>query len=198
MKKKRWISILCVAVMLCVMLAGCGGQQTKPAEDAEVQEETKPQPAEETEAVTTEEPEEPQTPEDESGGQDAAEEAPMLEDGEYTAKFNTDSSMFHVNEACDGKGTLTVKDGKMTMHVSLVSKSIVNLFVGTAEDAQKEGAVLLQPTTDSVTYSDGTSEEVYGFDIPVEKIDTDFALAIIGTKGKWYDHTVSVTDPVKN
>ncbi len=37
----------------------------------------------------------------------------------------------------DGKGTLTVKDGKMTIHVSLVSKSIVNLFVGTAEDAKK-------------------------------------------------------------
>ena len=50
-------------------------------------------------------------------------------DGVYTAEFDTDSSMFHVNEANDGKGTLTVKDGKMTIHVSLVSKSIVNLFV---------------------------------------------------------------------
>ena len=124
--------------------------------------------------------------------------ASVLEDGEYTVCFNTDSSMFHVNEANDGKGILTVKDGKMTLHVSLVSKSIVNLFVGTAEDAQKEGAVLLQPTTDTVTYSDGTSEEVYGFDIPVEKLDSDFALAIIGKKDKWYDHTVSVTDPVRN
>jgi hypothetical protein len=36
--------------------------------------------------------------------------------------------MFHANEACDGKGTLTVKDGKMTFHVSLVSKKIVNLY----------------------------------------------------------------------
>ena len=42
-----------------------------------------------------------------------------LEDGVYTAKFDTDSSMFHVNEADDGRGTLTVKDGKMTFHVSL-------------------------------------------------------------------------------
>ena len=25
-----------------------------------------------------------------------------LADGVYTAEFNTDSSMFHVNEACDG------------------------------------------------------------------------------------------------
>ena len=38
-----------------------------------------------------------------------------LEDGVYTAEFDTDSSMFHVNEANDEKGELTVKDGKMTI-----------------------------------------------------------------------------------
>ncbi len=119
-----------------------------------------------------------------------------LEDGSYTVEFNTDSSMFHANEACDGKGTLTVKDGNMTLHVSLVSKSILNLFVGTAEDAQKEGTEWLQPTTDTVTYSDGLSDEVYGFDIPVPALDTDFDLACIGKKGVWYDHKVSVSDPV--
>ena len=59
----------------------------------------------------------------------------VLEDGVYSADFDTDSTMFHVNESCDGKGTLTVKDGKMTIHVSLVSKSIQNLFVGKAENA---------------------------------------------------------------
>lgn len=47
-----------------------------------------------------------------------------LPDGVYTADFDTDSSMFHANEANDGKGTLTVKDGQMTFHVSLVSKKI--------------------------------------------------------------------------
>ena len=97
---------------------------------------------------------------------------------------------------CDGKGTLTVKDGSMTIHVSLASKSIVNLFYGLAEDAQKDGAELLQPTTDTVTYSDGLSDEVYGFDIPVPALDTEFDVALIGKKGVWYDHKVSVTDPV--
>lgn len=120
-----------------------------------------------------------------------------LEDGTYTAEFNTDSSMFHVNEAMDGKGTLTVKNGKMTIHVSLASKNIVNLFEGTAEDAQKDGAKLLEPTTDTVKYSDGTSEEVNGFDVPVPALDKEFDLALIGTKGKWYDHKVSVSNPVK-
>lgn len=118
-----------------------------------------------------------------------------LPDGIYRVDFHTDSSMFHVNEACEGKATLTVENGKMTVHATLVSKSILNLFVGTAEDAAKEGALLLQPTEDSVTYKDGFSETVYGFDIPIEKLDSDFALAIIGKKGTWYDHTVSVSNP---
>ena len=53
-----------------------------------------------------------------------------LADGTYTADFNTDSSMFHVNEAYDGKGILTVENGQMTIHVSMPSKNIVNLYLG--------------------------------------------------------------------
>ena len=120
-----------------------------------------------------------------------------LEDGTYTATFTTDGSMFHVNEAYDNKGTLTVADGQMTIHVSLVSKKIVNLFPGTAEEAQAEGAALLEPTTDPVEYADGTTDEVYGFDIPVPAIGEEFDCALVGEKGKWYDHKVMVTDPVK-
>lgn len=118
-----------------------------------------------------------------------------LADGEYQAEFNTDSSMFHVNEAYDGKGTLTVKNGEMMIHVTLVSKKVVNLFVGTAEDAQKDGAQLLEPTTDTVEYSDGTTGEAYGFDIPVPALDQEFDVALLGAKGKWYDHKVSVSNP---
>ena len=84
----------------------------------------------------------------------------------------------------------------MTIHISLASTHIVNLYVGLAEDAAKDGAKLLEPTTDTVTYSDGTSEEVYGFDVPVPALDEEFDLAILGTKGKWYDHKVSVSNPV--
>lgn len=116
-----------------------------------------------------------------------------VEDGSYDALFSTDSSMFHVNEAYDGKGILTVKDGKMNIHVSLVSKNITNLYLGTADKAEKDSAGVLQPTTDKVTYSDGKTEEVYGFDIPVEKLGEEFDLAIMGKKGKWYDHKVKVT-----
>lgn len=122
--------------------------------------------------------------------------AAALSDGTYSAEFQTDSSMFRVNEACDGKGVLTVKDGEMFIHISLGSKKIVNLYPGLAQDAQKDGAVLLMPTEDTVTYNDGTTEEVYGFDVPVPALDAEFDLALIGTKGTWYDHKVSVSNAV--
>ena len=102
--------------------------------------------------------------------------------------------MFHASEAVDGMGTLTVENGVMTFHVSLQSQKIVNLYLGMAADAPDHESDWLQPTVDTVTYSDGTSDEVYGFDIPVQAVDTDFQLAILGTKGTWYDHTVSVAD----
>ncbi len=122
---------------------------------------------------------------------------PGIADGTYVASFTTDSSMFHVNEADQDKGILTVKDGKMTIHVSLQSKKIVNLYPGLAEDAEKEGAELLEPTVDKVVYSDGYEDEVYGFDIPVPALDEEFDVALIGTHGNWYDHKVVVSDPVE-
>ena len=123
--------------------------------------------------------------------------ADALEDGTYAADFTTDSSMFHVNEAEDGKGVLIVKDGQMTIHVSLASENILNLFPGSAEDAKKDGAALLQPTKDTVKYADGMEEVVNGFDIPVPALDEEFPLALVGKKGKWYDHMVKVSNPVK-
>ena len=190
---KKFIALVLAVLMLLAVLAGCAAKpaETKPTESsasdaAETPEQT-PTP-ETTETAPTEEetPAEPEQPAE-----------PALPDGVYTAEFNTDSSMFHANEACDGKGTLTVENGQMTFHVSLASTHIVNLYLGKASDAADHEADWLQPTTDTVTYSDGTSEEVYGFDIPVTAVDTDFDLAILGTKGKWYDHVVSVRDAVE-
>lgn len=175
------ITVFLLAALLLMALAACG--QTAPAETTAAPETTET--VAETEAETTEKAADPET----------TEAVCPLEDGVYTAEFDTDSSMFHANETCDGKGTLTVQDGKMTIHVSLASRSIVNLFPGIAEDAKKEGAELLQPTEDEVTYSDGLTETVYGFDIPVPYLDQEFDLALIGKKGVWYDHKVSVSNP---
>ena len=170
----------------CLLLGGCGAGQAADATSAEstaVAQESTVTPTESTEAAET-------------VSTETAQNEAQLPDGVYTAEFSTDSSMFHVSEACDGKGTLTVKDGVMTIHISLGSKKILNLYPGLAEDAAKDGAVLLEPTTDTVTYSDGMTEEVYGFDVPVPAIGEEFDLALIGTKGKWYDHKVKVSDPV--
>ena len=67
------------------------------------------------------------------------------------------------------------------IHVSLQSKKIVNLYPGLAEDAAKDGAELLEPTTDTVIYSDGYEDEVYGFDVPVPALDEEFDLALLGS-----------------
>lgn len=173
MKKKLLVLVLS-AVMAVGMMSGCAAKSDTSDTKAKTAESSSAK-KEETEEQTECE----------------------LEDGTYTAEFKTDSGMFHVNEANDGKGVLTVENGKMTIHVSLASKKIVNLYPGLAEDAQKDGAELLEPTTDTVTYSDGESEEVYGFDIPVPALDKEFDVALIGEKGTWYDHKVSVTNPVK-
>ena len=166
---KRILSCVVTASLALSLLAGCGASSTASSAVSS---------AASSEAA--------------SAAASSAAETAALPDGVYTADFETDSSMFHANEACDGKGTLTVENGKMTFHVSLASKKIVNLYPGKAADAEANESDWLQPTTDTVTYSDGTSEEVYGFDIPVSALDTDFDLAILGTKGKWYDHVVSV------
>lgn len=126
---------------------------------------------------------------------DAASSA--MAEGTYSAEFKSDNSMFHANEADDSKGVLTINADGMTLHLRMPSKNIIKLFAGTAEDAQKPGAKLISPTTDTVKYSDGTTDEVYGFDIPVPVLDQEFDLALLGTKGKWYDHKVTVSNPVK-
>lgn len=207
--RRKQIAVIGMLFMTCLASTGCGQKKEKQESSTvaktsafETQAETTSQAEETTEKQTEKETEKEtktqvHTEKDtETETQTQVEtESSSLEDGVYIADFNTDSSMFHVNEACDGKGTLTVKDGEMTIHVSLTSKKILNLYYGLAADAAKEGAKLLDPTTDSVTYSDGMTEEVYGFDIPVPALDEEFDVALIGTKGTWYDHKVSVSNP---
>ena len=171
--KKKFLPILCAIMCSSFVITGCGSNAKRSGtESTVISMEEKGQDTEENTKINAE-----------------------LPDGEYTAEFKTDSSMFHVSEACDGKGKLSVKNGVMTIHISLTSKEIINLFPGTAEDAVKDGAKPLTPTVDTVTYSDGMTEEVNGFDVPVPALDQEFDLALLGTKGVWYDHKVSVTNP---
>lgn len=58
-------------------------------------------------------------------------------------------------------------------------QKIVNLYPGTAADAAQQAVRCIRP---QLTYSDGTTDEVYGFDIPVT-VNADFSLAISAPKG---------------
>ena len=130
-------------------------------------------------------------------GEEAA-EVGQLADGVYTVDVTTDGGMFKLSEAVEGKGTLTVKDGQMTVHFTLSGKGFSQVFVGSAEDAQKEDAAVIDAVEDTLNFSDGTTDTANGFDVPVEELNEAFALAAMGKKSaKWYDHTLCVSNPVQ-
>ena len=158
-KKSITVAILTIMLAASTILSGCSGNGTDTQKKTETS-------VEQTDQKDTD-----QKEKEEKEEQKEAE----LADGVYKADFVTDNGMFQVNEAYDGKGTLTVKDGKMTIHITLRSTNIVNLYPGLAEDAQKDGAELLQPVVETVDYNDGEpAEEVNAFDVPVPAIDEEF------------------------
>ncbi|ACV23457.1 Uncharacterised protein [Slackia heliotrinireducens] len=180
--------VICVATLALGCALGCAAADTA-APDAETVDADEPIQAAEADSSAASDAESVAEGE---GGANPSE----LKPGEYEVEVDTDSSMFHVNEACDGMGVLTVsEDGSMVVHFSLVSKKIVNLYVGTAAEAEVDAGNLLEPTVDVVTYDDGMEEEVFGFDVPVPALDEPFDVAILGAKGVWYDHTVTVSSP---
>lgn len=140
--KRKQIALLSILLLTCSLLGGCSGKSDVQEPATEVSVTESEEPSEGTDAEKEAETE----AESETDAKPAAE----LPDGIYRADFDTDSTMFHVNEACEGKGILTVRDGNMTIHVSLTSQNILNLYPGFAEDAAKDGAVLLEPDRKSV------------------------------------------------
>ncbi len=183
--RNKFLALALVLTMTAAFI-GCGNKAEEVKEEAVVAEETVDASVEEaTQEEATAEEEEVT---DESG------KLPVP-DGEYQVKFTTDSGMFHINESLDEMATLTVVDGKGTVHITLAGTGIVNLYLGLAADAEGDEANWLDHTEDEVTYDDGTTETVFGFDVPVPVVDEEFDLALVGTKGTWYDHKVKVLMP---
>ena len=99
---KRRIAVLAAVFALAVgMLGGCGNN-AQPAADSTKAEENSMDTSAQDEIVK-DTADEAQQPSDDV-------QIPALEDGIYDAEFNTDSSMFHVNEANDGRGGRKWKD----------------------------------------------------------------------------------------
>lgn len=203
--KRKIAACLCAILVSSSLICGCGDSgksaektssttETSAKEATETAEATSDVSEIEVEEITEAETESAEAEETAAETEEAA--SCDLEDGTYIANVDTDSSMFHINETCEGTCTLTVEKGKMTAHLVLGGTGIVNLYQGSAEDAQKEGAELIEPVTESVTYSDGITEEVFAFDVPCPVLDEEFPVAIVGEKGNWYDHTVIISNPV--
>lgn len=84
MRCKQFIIVSLAGVVLAASLVGCGGAVSASSAAA-------------SSAVAS------------SVAVSSAVAEAALPDGVYTADFETDSSMFHTSEACNGKGTLTVE-----------------------------------------------------------------------------------------
>ena len=198
MKRLTLLALVTLAVAACVVLFGCASpssSQSAASGSSSAAASTSAASDSSSEAADTS-----VAASDSSSGSSNSVETTgtqsVLEDGEYIADVTTDSSMFHLNETCDGKCSLKVSDGQMTVHMILTSKKITMLYPGTVEQAKTDEAGWIHPTNDEVTYSDGEKKEVYGFDVPVPALDEPFAVAILGSKSNWYDHEVTVSNPV--
>ena len=100
MLRKRLMAVVLSAVMTAAIFTGCASKDdSSKSDNKSAKTEQQKSDAKKEKAAEKEETKAP------------------IEDGTYTAEFKTDSSMFHVNDAYDDKGTLTVKDGKMTGEV---------------------------------------------------------------------------------
>ena len=186
MRRFALLVFVTLAVAACVVLFGCASPSSSQSTVSDSS----------SAANTSEAAGASEAASDPSNSAKATGTQPALEDGEYIADVTTNSSMFHLNETCDGKCTLTVSGGQMTVHMILTSKKITMLYFGTVEQAKADEAGWIHPTNDEVTYSDGEKKEVYGFDVPVPALDEPFAVAILGSKSNWYDHEVTVSNPV--
>ena len=100
MLRKRLMAVVLSAVMTAAIFTGCASKDDSSKSD--------------NKSAKTEQQKSDAKEEKSKDSKSEAAKAP-IEDGTYTAEFKTDSTMFHVNEANEGKGTLTVEDGKMKM-----------------------------------------------------------------------------------
>ena len=109
-----------------------------------------------------------------------------LADGSYAIEVETDSSMFHA-ESCE----LVVDKGSYLAKLSLPGEGFSRLYFGSAEDAAQ--------ASDEEIYDYYLNDEgKYTFDLPIEALDEEFAIAAFGhRRDTWYDHTIIFHAPAE-
>ena len=115
-----------------------------------------------------------------SGSSDSTSTEPVsasdLNDGTYTIKVDSSSSMFNVTDC-----QLTVADGKMTAVMTMGGTGYQYLFMGKGADAEESGYIPFEET------SDGANT----FTVPVESLNTEIdCSAFSKKKEEWYDRTL--------
>ncbi len=188
--KKRFFALLCAAIMLAGLLAGCGGNAA-PAEKPEAAAvETETAGAEATSPAAAEEKPAAEGAKVAGAGDMAAPVeldlegltpigAEMLNDGVYAVDVDCSSSMFKI-VACE----LTVADGAMTAVMTMSGTSYLYVFMGTGEEASAASESEYIPFAED---ADG----VHSFTVPVQALDAPVACAAFSkNKEMWYDRTL--------
>ncbi len=106
--------------------------------------------------------------------------AAAVADGEYSIAAETDGSMFKIVDC-----KLTSSNGTMTAEITLSGSGFSNLFMGTAEEAEKAGE------SEWITFTEN-SEGQHVFVVPVAALDTPIKCAAQSAKkSTWYDHEIT-------
>ena len=109
MLRKRLMAVVLSAVMTAAIFTGCASKDDSSKSD--------------NKSAKTEQQKSDAKEEKSKDSKSEAAKAP-IEDGTYTAEFKTDSTMFHVNEANEGKGTLTEDDDTYQSRIKKYRESL--------------------------------------------------------------------------
>lgn len=105
--------------------------------------------------------------------------AENIKEGTYPINVSSSSSMFRVVDA-----QLTVKDGAMSVVLTLSGQGYEKLYVGTSEEA-------LADSDDKCAYFVENEEGLYTYEIPVEALNVDADVCAWSIKKQqWYDRVL--------
>lgn len=102
-----------------------------------------------------------------------------IADGEYEVESESSSSMFRIT-----KSRLSVKEGQMSVKITMSGKSYTKFFLGSAQDASDskgKGEILAQSDENGAIF----------FSFPISELNSSIKCAAFSSKkGKWYEREI--------